>query len=143
MAFCKIELSKLQLCQTFMHTVFPVLHLCHLMSVSHYDPNETVNSPITRVEMSIIIQPKVAAEEISWLPDQWQTWQHSNLHKEDLNTDHIMYQSESVVLGQRNTTIICRLFSSPSSLLLSSNLPAQPLRQQAALLHGAATPTSL
>lgn len=38
--------------------------LCHLMSDSHYNPNETVNSPITGMEMSIITQPKVATEEI-------------------------------------------------------------------------------
>lgn len=46
--------------------------------------------------------------------------------------DHTMYQRDNnVVLGQRYTTIICLHFS--SSLLyslISSNLLAEPLRQQ-------------
>lgn len=63
-----------------------------------------------------------------WLPDQWQ---YSNLYKEDLNMDHTMYQSDNVVLGQRYTTIICLHCSSfPPYSLISSNLPAEPLRQQ-------------
>lgn len=48
----------------FLCIVLPVLHLCHRMSDTHYDPNETVNSPITGKEMSIITLPKVATEEI-------------------------------------------------------------------------------
>lgn len=65
MALCKMELSKLRSCLTFIHTVFPVLHL-HLMSDTHYNPNKAVNSPITGMEMSIITQPKVATEEIAF-----------------------------------------------------------------------------
>lgn len=45
--------------------------------------------------------------------------------------DHTMYQSDNVVLGQRYTGFICLHFS--SSLLyslISSNLLAEPLRQQ-------------
>lgn len=117
MTLCKMELSKLRSCSTCVGTFIPVLHLCnHLMSDTHYNPNATVNSLITGMEMSILIQPKVAAEKIDiWLPDQWQTkiaWHHSKSSHRDLSTD----QSENVVLGQRNTTIVCRHFSSPPLL---------------------------
>lgn len=45
--------------------------------------------------------------------------------------DHTTYQSDSVVLGQRYTTIICLHCSSfPPYLLISSNLLAEPLKQQ-------------
>lgn len=64
------------------------------------------------------------------LPDQWQNKRYgdvTHLHKKVLITDHVMYQRDGIVLGQRNTTIICR---PPPSSLISSNLPAQPLRQR-------------
>lgn len=41
-----------------------MLRLCYLMSDAHYNPNETVNSSITGMEMSIITQAKVVKEEI-------------------------------------------------------------------------------
>lgn len=42
-----------------------MLRLCYL-SDAHYNPNETVNSSITGMEMSIITQAKVAKEEIAF-----------------------------------------------------------------------------
>lgn len=117
MALCKMELSTPRLCLTSIGRVLPVLHLCHLMSDTYYSPNETVNSPITGMEMSIITQPKVATEEIAFgsqiSGENQKMWHHSDLHKEDLNTDHIMYQSDSVVLEQRDAAIICRHFPPP------------------------------
>lgn len=69
---CKTELSKMRSCLTFLNAFslllffkfLSVLRLCYLMSDAHYNPNETVNSSITGMEMSIITQAKVAKEEI-------------------------------------------------------------------------------
>lgn len=56
------------------------------------------------------------------------TWQHSNLHKEDLNA----WCTKVTVLfwGRETPQSFVDIFLLPSSLLISSNLPAQPLRQQ-------------
>ena len=52
--------------------------------------------------------------------------------KEDLDTAHIIYQSDNVVLAteKHHKSFVDIFFPFPSSSLISSNLPAQPLRQQ-------------
>ncbi len=59
-------LSELQSYLTFTCTVLPVLHLCHLISHTHY---ETDNSSIAGMEMRIIItRPKVATRKLLLAP---------------------------------------------------------------------------
>ncbi len=80
MAPRKRELSKLRRCLTFICTVLPVLHLCHLMSDTHYDPNETVNSPNHRGG-DVYHKPAKSSNRGNcfWLSDQWQNQRRGNI----------------------------------------------------------------
>lgn len=70
------------------------------------------------MEMSIITQPKVATEEIAFGSQiSGKTEDVATFKSSQGGSQRVVYQSDSVVLGQRNTTIICRHF--PSSLLLA------------------------
>lgn len=77
-----------------------------------------LTAPITGVEMSIINQPKVATEEIAFGSQiSGKTKDVATLKSSRGGSQCVMYQSDNVVLGQRNAAIICRHF--PSSLLLA------------------------
>lgn len=114
---CKTELSKMRSCLTFLNAFsllflkfLSVLRLCYLMSDAHYNPNH--NSSHHR-DGDVYHNPGKSSKRGNCflLPDQWQNKRYgdvTHLHKKVLITDHVMYQSDGIVLGQRNTTIICR-----------------------------------
>lgn len=128
-----MELSKLP-CLTFLCTVLPLLHLCHLMSASHFNPNETVNSPITGMEMCIVTQPKVAtgklllAPQISGKSKDVATFKSSQAGSQQRS--HNEPNCRCCFGTEKHHNLLSTFFLFPPPSWISSNLPAHTLRQQ-------------